>query len=126
LKLVSEANANTSQHWRVRSERARKQRSFVAACWWIRAKSVKPSSLPLTITITRVAPGMIRDTDNLTSSAKHVRDQIAECIGVDDSTPLITWRVEQRKGKPREYAAEIVIEPRTHDCVCRDCGRVVA
>lgn len=50
------------------------------------------------MTITRVSPRKL-DDDNLQSACKYVRDQIADLIGVDDGSPLYTWRYSQRAGK---------------------------
>ena len=65
---------------------------------------------PVIVTIIRLGPRRL-DDDNLASSCKYVRDQIAAEIGVDDGSPLYTWRYEQRTGK---YSVEVEITPRSH------------
>lgn len=107
VRLVSEANAHT--HWRVRQKRAKAQRAAVYHATLLHRSLTAP--YPYTITITRIAPRSL-DSDNLVGSAKHARDSIAEALGFDDRDPRVDWRVEQRKGKPKEYAVEIRIEPK--------------
>ena len=64
---------------------------------------------PLTITLTRIGPRTL-DDDNLAGGFKHVRDGVADWLGIDDGDKRLTWRYEQRKGAPKEYAAEVRIE----------------
>ena len=54
--------------------------------------------LPLVIEITRIGP-RVMDDDNLVSSCKYVRDEIARTIGIDDGSKLCTWIYKQSKGK---------------------------
>lgn len=61
---------------------------------------------PLIVTITRVGPRAL-DDDNLSAACKYVRDQIADEVGIDDGSPLFTWRYVQRRA--REYNVEIEI-----------------
>lgn len=110
IKLVSEANLASSRHWRYRSNRTKAQRQVTAMImrkeFFHRAKP----SVPCTVTIVRIAPREL-DDDNLAGSGKHVRDEIAAFLGVDDKPGSgVTWRYEQRRGKPREYACEIRFE----------------
>lgn len=87
------------EHWAKKAARAKKQRE--AARFWTQqmarylSDAIKGGE-PLKVTITRVAPGKL-DSDNLTGSAKHVRDGIADALGIDDGDPRITWVVEQAK-----------------------------
>lgn len=88
--------------------KAKKQRS--SASMVLRGRWPAPPCPPLVITITRIAPVPL-DDDNLAGSAKHVRDGIADWLGVDDGSRLLTWRYEQRRDG-RGYAVGIRIEPR--------------
>lgn len=105
LRLVSEANAR--DHWAVKARRVQRQRDLArmltARPLWAR------KAWPLRVTITRIAPRSL-DSDNLVGSAKAVRDGIADALGVDDKDPRVEWRVEQRKGRPGEYAVEVRVE----------------
>lgn len=113
LRLVSEANAH--EHWRARQKRAKHQRAVAAA-------AIRPAilagkwTLPLRVTIVRIAPRAL-DDDNAVGSAKHVRDGIADALerlGVkSDRDPRVTWDVKQERGLPREYAVRIEIRSGT-------------
>lgn len=104
LRLVSEANAH--EHWRERQRRAKDQREVVRLTLRTRMKV----AVPCDVMIVRVAPASL-DTDNLQGSAKHVRDEIAAWLGIDDRDPRVTWRVAQVRGKPREYGVRIYVRP---------------
>lgn len=105
IRLVSEANLR--EHWRARDKRASDQRGTTLRCLSsIPFVTPKP---PLVVTIVRVAPRKL-DDDNLAISGKHVRDGIADYLGVDDGDPRITWRYEQAQGEPGQYATRIQIE----------------
>lgn len=107
LKLVSEANAH--EFWRARQKRAKSQRE--TGLLHMKAAMGRRSwdGSPLVVTITRIAPREL-DSDNAVGSAKHLRDSIADALGVDDRDKRITWVIEQRKGGVREYAAEVRVE----------------
>lgn len=59
----------------------------------------KPPTLPVVVTLTRMGPSNGLDCDNLPASCKGVRDQIAKWLGVDDRSPLVTWRYAQVRAK---------------------------
>lgn len=106
VRTVSEANSH--EHWRVRARRAKEQRGLaLLVCRGLGA----PPAPPLTITLTRVGPRSL-DSDNLAGSQKHVRDGIADWLGLakHDSDPRLTWLYEQRKGPAG--ATEITITTR--------------
>jgi len=88
LTVVSEANRR--DHWATKSRRVRLHRNTAwALC------PVFP--LPCIVTLTRVAPRML-DDDNNVSAMKAIRDGIAKRLGVDDRSPLVVWRYGQKKG----------------------------
>jgi hypothetical protein len=69
---------------------------------------------PYVITITRIGPRAL-DDDNLAISGKHIRDGIADALGIDDGHASLTWRYAQErpaKGAPR-YGVRVAIERRT-------------
>lgn len=105
LRLVSLTNQR--EHWATKARRAKAQRTPVALTLraWLVGK--KP---PLEIMICRVAPRAL-DGDNLQAACKHVRDGVADALGVDDGHPGLTWRYEQHRGGPKEYAVIIEIAP---------------
>lgn len=107
IRTVSETNAR--EHWSARHARRKQQRQTVALVMVgaIRASGVKA---PCGVWLTRCAPSMGLDGDNLVSSLKAVRDGVADALGIDDGDPRVTWVYEQRRGKPNEWAVEIRIE----------------
>lgn len=111
ITLISENNAREA--WQARSTRRKGQRHTVYV-YLLKMYGAKCLVVgPWHVTITRVAPRSL-DDDNLSGSAKAVRDEIAKWMGFDDSKKSpITWGYAQRKGsKPGEYACEIVIATR--------------
>jgi hypothetical protein len=106
LRLVSLANQR--EHWRSRARRAKSQRYIgeltVKAA--LREPRGEPFRFPVTVIITRIAPRAL-DDDNLAGAAKSVRDGVADALGIDDRDPRVKWAVAQRKGRPREYGAEV-------------------
>jgi hypothetical protein len=114
LRLVSEANAHG--HWRLRQRRAKAQRATAA---WV-ARPLIGRMLGdhpgLIVTITRVAPREL-DSDNLVGSAKHVRDGLADALGINDRDPRTEWHVAQRKSagervRGAAYWVEVAIAPK--------------
>jgi len=94
-RLPSLANSRT--HWSIKAKQrelgARMANVAISGCAFHADK-------PCTITLTRIGVRLL-DSDNLASAFKHVRDGIADALGVDDGPEgPITWRYEQRKGAP--------------------------
>lgn len=110
VRTVSEANAH--EHWRNRQKRAKTHRLTAWAKTMNHSATDGPFEFPLVVTITRVAPRAL-DDDNLAGSQKHVRDGIADALGIDDRDPRVSWRYAQRRGEPKQYAVEVSIEART-------------
>lgn len=107
IRTVSEANAH--EHWRNRQKRAKAQR---AATYLTVFKSELKRHPEVTITLTRISPGTL-DDDNLPSSMKHIRDELAAMMDLpNDRHPSVTWKYDQAKGKPREYAVRVEVTPR--------------
>ncbi len=108
LPLRLSTLGNAKGHWRQKAAVAKAHRSTAALV--LRASRVTPPApgRRLLVTITRIAPAAL-DSDNLVGSAKHVRDGVADWLGIDDRSPLVTWVVEQEKGAPRTYGARVVI-----------------
>ena len=106
LRLVSEANAH--EHFWKRTKRANEHHAAVEAA--LQAWGPKPSTYPLLVIITRYAPAKL-DSDNLQGSAKHVRDAVAEWLGIDDKCDAVLWFVAQVQ-QSKTYACRIFICPR--------------
>jgi hypothetical protein len=72
---------------------------------------------PLTITITRIAPGLLGKSNPVIAAAKHVVDGIADWLMSKpdkghyyDDLPRFTWHTQQEKAGPGIYAVHIRIE----------------
>lgn len=105
LPVRTQTESNCNEHWRTRHRRSKAQREVTAAL----LAHIKAPEPPCVVTITRVSKGVM-DDDNLASSAKHVRDEIAKWIGVDDKhRDIVRYVYEQRRGK--EFLLEVDIQP---------------
>lgn len=116
LRLVSESNVASHEHWRHRQQRAKDQRYTVY--YGLRCTHWAVPALPLQITLTRIAPRGL-DAGNLEACFKHVQDAVADWLaGAEgagqDRQPGLTWCYAQRTGRPREYAVEVLLEGGAH------------
>lgn len=102
LKTVSGANAR--EHHMARARRVKKERE--AVMWMTNGKT--PPAVPCIVTLTRVGPTSGLDLDNLQSSQKAVRDQIAQWLGIDDRDLRVTWKYDQRREKA--WGVEVVVD----------------
>lgn len=100
LRLVSAANKR--EHWAVKAKRVKNERQVT----WAFLINVKAPT-PKKITLIRLAPRVL-DGDNLQSSFKGVRDEVAKRFGFDDGDQNIEWAYAQEKSK--EYKVRIEIE----------------
>ena len=91
--LRLDVTANSRLHWAARAKRVKRQRAVVG----LMLRAVGRPTLPCVVTITRRSPGTL-DDDNAVSSAKATRDAVAQWLGVDDRSPLVTWVVAQERG----------------------------
>lgn len=92
-QLVTQSPNKPIFHWAQRHRRVKKERADVHLILSGRARP----GLPLTVTLVRQAPHAF-DDDNLASSFKAVRDQVADWLGLpNDRDPRVTWRYDQEK-----------------------------
>ena len=104
LKLPNPLNGSHG-HWACRAKNRKRVRAVVLLAVRPRVQGI---ALPVTVTITRIASSNGLDPhDGLPASCKPVVDAIAEALGVDDRSPLVTWAYAQRRGKG--YSVEIQI-----------------
>jgi hypothetical protein len=101
-----ESTPNLREHW---AERAKRSREHKTAVYYALQAAKAPHQLPLTVTLTRVAPRTL-DDDNNTSGLKAARDGVALWLMRNDADPGIAWKYGQRKGAPKQYVLEIEIE----------------
>lgn len=103
-RTVSESNMRES--WFARHKRRAAQRR--AAYFEVRSRRELLPGLPVQVEITRIAARRL-DDDNLSGSAKAIRDGIADALGVNDADPGVAWRYGQRGGGPGQCGVEIRI-----------------
>ena len=115
LKTISESQETGISRLAgiLKTRRIREQRS-ITFLELIQAWGMKAPGLPLTITMTRIAPRQL-DSGNLEACLKHVQDGIADWLcgqygkGQDRQEGL-AWQYAQMRGKAREYAIEVAVE----------------
>jgi hypothetical protein len=112
MRLVSEANRASHEHWRKRQQRAKDQRYTVY--YTLRCTYWEVPALPVTVTLTRIAPREL-DQSSLIDLSVAIREAIADwLVGAEgQGNPEqagVVWSYRQRQGKPREYALGIMIE----------------
>jgi hypothetical protein len=97
IKTVSEANQR--EHWAAKRKRKVGQQTAFRIFW----KTYKPKvKLPATITFTRYSCNVM-DSDNLAGAFKHVRDQLAKELGIDDGSKEIRFEYAQERIAKREH-----------------------
>lgn len=98
IKTVSEANQR--EHWAVKSNRKKQQQHDFSILWRNRkGYAIEP---PAVVTFKRYSCNEL-DDDNLVGAFKHVRDQLAREIGVDDGDQKVQYRYEQERIPKREH-----------------------
>ena len=107
IRTVCELNDHS--HWRARFKRSQDQKIRVLAALRRTVVGQMMVLAPLDVTLTRIAPSAGLDVgDNLPSSQKFVRDQVAAMLGIDDRDPRVRWHYAQERG---EWGVRIRIEP---------------
>lgn len=99
----------TGLHWKPKAGAARRLRHLVA--WQLVPLGKQRPAFPCKVVMTRLAPREF-DDDNLVHAFKHIRDQIAVWLGVDDKRdPRVTYVCEQQKTGPGQYFVRIEFVP---------------
>lgn len=107
LPIVTVSEANRRGHWRQHHRRHASQRGVTAMS--LQANLGRPPPPPVRVVLTRISPRAL-DSDNLHGALKHVRDGVADWLGVDDGDERVTWAVQQRRGAPKQRGVRIEIE----------------
>jgi hypothetical protein len=95
---------NMREHFRVSAKRKAAHRH----CVRLVMHGQPVPDLPVTVTLTRISWGKLDEHDNLPSAFKHVVDELAAWLGIDDADKRVTWRYAQKKGMRGEYG--VVVE----------------
>lgn len=103
LRLASEQNLRES--WQATMRRKKSQQTVVRHA--LLGTRVGLLYAPLKVTFTRCGPKLFDDDGNV-AAHKHVRDQVARTIGIDDGDVRLRWVYAPQKIGP--YAVTILIE----------------
>lgn len=109
--MRTERGQNAREHWRDRHRRVKDEKW--STHWSLRGAFGHrcPWPLPLVVTLTRGAPSMGLDDDNLVGSLKAIRDAVADWLEVDDARrDLVRYRYSQERAK-REWFVRIEFSP---------------
>jgi hypothetical protein len=104
LELQTLSEANRRDKWGG-IKRAKMQRAYVAAM----LKGYRPI-LPCVVTLTRYAPRLLDEFDNLPRSLKAVADGVCDAFGVDDK-PGSGLRFKAAQEKSPHYGIRIELTP---------------
>jgi hypothetical protein len=108
LRTVSALNAR--EVWQARARRVKRECGAVA--WALLAAQLPQPALPVTVTLTRVAPSNGVDPhDGLGAALKGCIDEVARFLRVDDRDPRVRWVLAQRRGARGEWLVEIDVRP---------------
>ncbi|MFI5296455.1 MAG: hypothetical protein ACHREM_00035 [Polyangiales bacterium] len=94
MNLVN--SANTREHW---STKRRRNEAEKSAAWshTLTALARRTFQRPMRIAIVRFGD-LAMDSDGVATSAKYVRDGIAQALGFDDGDLLLDWRYHGLRG----------------------------
>lgn len=101
IKTVSEANQR--EHWATKNRR-KKDQQYAFLMFWLKSRCAD-DLIPvgkLTVTFTRYSCKTL-DQDNLAGAFKHVQDELARQLKVDDGDGSIRWIYAQEKIPTREH-----------------------
>ena len=125
LPIFTVSEANRREHHMVRHRRRKKQRADAHMLM----KQFKRPRLPVTITLTRVAPRILDSHDNLPMSLKSAVDGICDWLGVDDQSEEVRILYGQIK-RPATHEIHVRIEEfrptelRGYECQMIDFKRI--
>lgn len=102
---------NAREHFRVKAARVKAERFTVRLC--LDSKSTRcPFAPPLVVTLTRLSPSRM-DSDGVVGALKHVRDEVASWLKIDDRhDDLVEYRYAQCKAPRGVFAVRISVMPR--------------
>ncbi len=105
IPLATKSEANMREHFRTVAKRKKDQRGIVHLKLgpMIRGRKLQAACV---VTLTRISPREL-DDDNLASSFKAIRDQVAAELGIDDRNPIVKWEYGQEKNRARGIRIEI-------------------
>lgn len=106
------ASLNAREHWSAKQRRVRDERAWSRVA--IRAAGIRAIGPDETACIVIVRRGRrALDDDNLVGACKHVRDGVADALGIDDADPRVTWICDQAPATSYGVAIEVTFGDRT-------------
>lgn len=94
VPLRTTRGQNVREHYAVRAKRVKAEHEAVA--WMLNTVARPP--IPCSVRLTRCAPSVGLDDDNLSGALKAVRDAVATWLGVDDKHKhLVSYVYDQRR-----------------------------
>lgn len=106
LPIRTRSESNMREHWACKANRAKEQRGFARIAVQAELTRLPRCVEGYTIHLTRLGRRWL-DSDNLATSFKAIRDGIADALGIDDGSSVLTWEYSQKKDKM--YGIEIRI-----------------
>lgn len=103
IPIVTVSEANQREHWARKHKRKVSQQDAVALLMNGSQRRLRALARPVVVTLTRLYPapdGKRLDKDNLAGSFKHVQDQVAYLLGVDDGDEaVVDWLYRQEPAR---------------------------
>ena len=95
LPVKTVSTLNQREHFRVSGARKALHRATTRRC----VQGLPVPSLPVIVVLTRHSSGTMDSHDNLPSAFKHIVDELAVWMGIDDADARVQWRYAQEKCK---------------------------
>jgi len=92
--------------------RSRKRQRHTAGMMTLAAMARADLTLPVVVSVTRVAPSQGLDPhDGLGAALKGIIDGISDGLGLkNDRDTRVQWQLSQRRGRAKEYAVDVAIQ----------------
>ncbi len=98
---------NLREHHMAKARRAKAQRGDAKTAALAELGTVNRDRSWL-IVITRYGKRKLDEPDNLWTSAKHIKDGVADALGMDDKDPRIRWNIRQETPLPYGVRVEMI------------------
>lgn len=114
MPIRTRSMANARLHWaaKMRAARAERETAMLLFRNEINRGNVKPPVA--SVSLTRFGLKLM-DGDNLQTALKHVRDGIADALGVADGPGGIRWSYAQERVRKREHVGVKVLVDKEND-----------
>ncbi len=99
VPTVVRSEANSREHWGKKLRRKHDQWDALSIAFRSSPQALHLVNFPVVVTWTHIGRRMDAH-ENLGMAFKGLTDRLAQMLGIDDGDPRVTWRYEQRAGKP--------------------------